>query len=865
MTSLRILLLSFLAGGTFLFSAVPGDANGDGILNAADHAFIQAILSRRLEPTEAADVDGDGTVTAIDAAAVADLILGQTPFLAAGSGELPTTGGSFVAGDLGVSATAGALPTTAAIVVSAAQQESPYEGDDDSPLYRIEGIPTRHGTGVTFSLPPASAGRALGREGETLVEVGEMVALHSSAEPHLSTSLVVPRVEDGRLVIDLPVPHLPSETRAEEVPATRTVVVRRVTGIASDDDTLPEDGRRAGEVAVRIYRPAKMTKAQYQPVLDALGPAIIKLKSLGFSPSARANPVYVYLKKLGSGTCGYYVGSPTGVDNSYLEINLTYVTDASLLSELKRTVYHEYFHMVQSRFDPRFAFTQCKYNAPQLWFDDACSVWFEQFATGGTTSSYMDNNAHEVLAGHHMDCSGLAFLNEALKTKAQNHGYGLALMLQFLFAHPDAPTETLDKANPTLVNIYTAFGGGSTIRDAFLANVPTGPRWWDDMLLAFANGTIGNPGVAFGSSLTQPGAHATSITLTSASKSPESKTVNPPVLGDMESWAISVNWRELGAKAGRSLVMETASADNALRTMALNCARNQTNPLATDGTSFGQYGSSYVSWLATPMESTNKGLDIRPLHYLLLRHAGNAPAGGAAPIVRLWYVEKDMPVSTTAMKETWDAVAPKLIDYSLVGTATCEGAIQTHETKLYDSAALTNMVSRGGASYLFPSDGAYQMQINVQLTASIAPESVYRIKEYRVRTYYHDKAGEVREAYIATYASPGQTTNINLVATLGANDQHLFIDVSADEDFKPGATLDSGVPYSLRSWFSIGTMSRYEVILESRYGAKAGSRAETPVPTCVRTGQVRKGGLATTVSMSCQPSLVPAVAPPERE
>lgn len=855
MTSLRILLLFLLAGGFALFAAVPGDANGDGILNAADHAFIQAILSRRLEPTEAADVDGDGTVTAIDAAAVADMILGQTPFLAVGSGELPTMGGTVVVEDLDVSATAGALPTAAGIVVSAAQQEAPYEGDDDSPLYRIEGIPTRHGEGITLSLPAASAGRGPSREGEILVEVGELVSLPSTAEPHIGSLLVVPRVEDGRLVVDLPVLDLPPARRDEDIPATRTVLIRRVTGIAAADDTLPEDETRAGAgVAVRIYRPSKMTAEQYQPVLDALGSAIKKLKGLGFSPSDRTTPVYVYLKKLGSGTCGSYVPSAASLDWSFLEINLTYVTDATLRAELERTVFHEYFHMVQSRYDPRFSFTKAKYNAPQLWFDEACSVWFEKYTPngGGRTSSYMDNNAVALLEGHHMDCSGLAFLNETQKVKVQDHGYGLSAMLEFLFSHPDAPSGTLGKPNPALVNVYNGLIGGTDIKDAFLANVPAVTTWWDDMLLAFANNSIGEPGISF---VSRSSTRMTSFKVDEASKSPAAKTINVAALDDCESWVIGANWQKLGAKDGRSLVAEVASPDNALRSVCLNSARNQTCPVAAEGTSFGKYGTSYVSWLATPMESTNNGLDIRPIHYLLMRHFGKPVAGAPGPVVRLWYVDEEMPVNTTAMKETWDAVAPKLIDYSLVGTAICKDSIQTHETKLYDSAALTNMVARGGASYLFPSDGAFQMQFSVQLTADIAEESVYRIKQYRVRTYYHDKAGEVSEAYVATYATPGQTTNIDLVVTLGANDEHVFVDVAADEDFKPGATLDSGVPYSLRSWFCIGTLARYEVVLESRYGAKAGSRTGAATPTCIRQDIIRKAGVTTTVSTVSQPVL----------
>lgn len=859
MMPVRLLLLCSLAAASILAQApVPGDANADGVLNAADHAFVQAILNRRLEPTAAADVDGDGQVTAIDAAAVADLILGQMPFLAVGAGDIPTSGGTVTAGDLTIVVADGALPTTAQIVVTAADQGASFEGDDDSPLYRIEGIPTRHDVGITLSLPLASAGRAPSREGEILVEVGEVVSLHSTAEPYLAMALVAPRLVDGRLVVDLSVPQLPPVGRDEELPATRTVLVRRVTGVASAEEVLPDGEGRAG-VRVTVYHPVKMTPADYLPVTRALGAAIIKLKNLGFNPADRTNPVYVYLKKLGTGTCGYYVGSSTGVDNSSLEINLSYVTDSTLLAELQRTVFHEYFHMVQSRYDPRYAFTQCKFNAPQLWFDEACSVWLEQFTAGGTTSSYMDANAHEVLAGHHMDCSGLAALNSANATKAQNHGYGLSLMLQFLFSHPSAPGSTIDKANPTLVTIYTALRNGTAMREAFLANVPAGVSWWDDMLLAFTDGSIGNPGVRFAESMTKPDARKTSLKLDASAKSPGLKTISIPPLGDRESWAVLANWQAAGAKAKRRLVVEIASPDDALFSRAFNSARNQTNPLAAEGTSFGKYGDWYVSWMSTPMESSNEGLDIRPLHYLLLRHGAEAPAGGVSPALRIWYLDAEGPVHTSPMTD-WDGVTPKLIDYSLTGTVTSDDALQSHETVLYDSAALTHVVSRGGASFLVANDGPHEVQVDVQLHADIATESVYVIKQYRVRVYYHNTAGDVREEYLRTYSSPGTTTNISLPVTLNADDRHAFIDVYADEDFKPNAVLEGNAIYSLRSWFSIGTVSRYESTLESRYGKRDGTRGETLPPTCVRQAVLRKDGVTTAAPFVAQPALAPVPA-----
>ncbi|MBT3288192.1 MAG: hypothetical protein HN380_12680 [Victivallales bacterium] len=862
MRCLPLLLLLASALLARAADAVPGDANGDGVLNVADHAFVQAIVNRRLAATAAADVDGDGQVTQIDADAVADLILGQVPFLAVGTGEIPTTGGTLSVGDLGIAATAGALPATAHVVVATAAMPSPYDGPDDSPMYRIEGIPTRHGAGLTLSLPQASLGRRVVRAEEVFLAVGEEVFLRSTVEPCLATSIVTARLEGDRLVADLPPVDAPPPRRDEEIPETRTVLVRRVTGVASDETSLSEEARggRPG-VAVRIYRPAAMPPSAYAPMVTALGAAIKKLKVLGFSPSARTTPVYVYLKKLPAGVDGYYVGSGWSVDNSSLEINLDNVITAGKLAVLQRTVYHEYFHMVQARFDPRYAYTQAQFNAPQLWFDEACSVWFEKFApaAGGDTSSYMSTNASEVLAGHHMDCSGLARAYKALKKKVENHGYGLSMMLEYLFTQ--GPAETAGKANPVLVNTYTSLHGGATIRDAFVANVPPVATWWDDFLLAFANETVGVPGIAFGSHLQ---GRSSSVKLTSAQKSPGVKKLDLGVCDDCQSWVTIANWQAVGAKAKRRLVVECAYPDNVFRLMALNSVRRHGNPLAADGTSFGKYGDSYVSYLTTPMTTTNNGKTIRPLHYLIVRHLRDSAAGAPGPKMSIWYVDAEMPVKSSGDFTNRLKVAPKLIDYSVVGTATSDDALRAEEALLYDAADLSRVVSRGGASFMVPNEGAFDVPISVTVGAQIAPESIYRIKRYCLRVYYYNKAGETREEILRTYTSPGANIGINVTVTLGADDEHAFIDVYADEDFKAGASMEPNVTYSLRSWFNIGTVHRYESVLKGTYGAPAGSRQDASVPNAVRKEIMRKNGVTSTKSVTLRAASVPLPAKPSQ-
>jgi hypothetical protein len=259
------------------------------------------------------------------------------------------------------------------------------------------------------------------------------------------------------------------------------------------------------------------------------------------------------------------------------------------------------------------------------------------------------------------------------------------------------------------------------------------------------------------------------------------------------------------------------------------------------------------------MEDTFNGLSIRPQHYLLLRHLGEPPASKAAHTVRAWHVDPEWPVRTKEMVWPNDFVEPKLITYSVTGTGTCADTFLPYETFLYADPAAKIEIARGGASFLVPDDGAFDVDISVQLTGEIAEDSYYRIKQYRLRVYYHNKSGETREEYLGTYSPP--TAHINRTITLGANDEHVFIDVYADEELKDNAP--SGV-YSLRSWFGIGTVGRYGGILVKRYGAKAGSRqAESFSPCDSRQSMLRRNGAMETLVREVYPALpVPALAAP---
>ena len=143
---------------------------------------------------------------------------------------------------------------------------------------------------------------------------------------------------------------------------------------------------------------------------------------LNFSYLKRTKwPVEVTVRKLGSGTYGYFVPSKWGNNSGYMEFNQDYLSDKE---ELKTTAGHEFFHLVQALYDPRYAFTKAISPSSYYWVEEAASVWSEAwFSTDANYVSIVRN-------GHQM-----APFNGMLEGAAENpqhHGYGMSALIKYL-------------------------------------------------------------------------------------------------------------------------------------------------------------------------------------------------------------------------------------------------------------------------------------------------------------------------------------------------------------------------------------------------------------------------------------------------
>ncbi|MDX9982157.1 MAG: dockerin type I repeat-containing protein, partial [Lentisphaeria bacterium] len=424
----RYILCLFLLGGGLLADPLRGDVNADGVLNIADRVLLGAMLGGSEPATESADLDGDGALTSADAGILADLLLGQPVYEPLGTAVLPTDGSAVAVGDLELAGAAGTFAAPVDIQVASAWRSLGYDDPDQSAVFRLDGVPYHETGGLVVSLPPS----ARRREGGTvMILFGEEVAAPSNGLGYnIATRALPATLVGGRYVVELPPLPPPPADREDELPDTARIYLQRVDSLVQD--TYEGVAGRAG-LTLDLVSPSTTTPEQKQRVVDALALAANTISGLGFDLTKRTSPVKIEVKKLDQGTCGFYQPSMVFLDWTSIDINVSLVTDPAQATTLRRTLIHEYFHMVQATYDPRSAFVQAKYNAPQLWIDEAASVWIEKFASGGSTSDYMESNAGEMMKGIHAETSGIAFRNAASRTRAQDHGYGMSMMFQYMF------------------------------------------------------------------------------------------------------------------------------------------------------------------------------------------------------------------------------------------------------------------------------------------------------------------------------------------------------------------------------------------------------------------------------------------------
>ena len=219
------------------------------------------------------------------------------------------------------------------------------------------------------------------------------------------------------------------------------------------------------------YPTATVTSSSVEKLGTYLEEAYSTYLGMGFSYDARTSwPVSVTVKTLKSTTFGYHAASKLGINHSFLEFNTLKMNDSD---ELRRTAGHEFFHLVQELYDPRYVTSRILFNGPQLWLEEACAVWSEEKFTDS------QNYVSVIRQGHEM--SPFNGMKPQDGAKEDYHGYGLSAMIKYL---------TGRYSESILEKMFTDIKAGKDPVEAVINGTETPAKWWQEFIWRYTIGEI---------------------------------------------------------------------------------------------------------------------------------------------------------------------------------------------------------------------------------------------------------------------------------------------------------------------------------------------------------------------------------------
>ncbi|MBN1999266.1 hypothetical protein JW935_17035 [candidate division KSB1 bacterium] len=303
---------------------------------------------------------------------------------------------------------------------------------------------------------------------ESYIAIAEDVYTCSLDTITTAYRLVPAKESSGYLVCQLPAPDV-------EGGLAKTTVADRVQG---DKFYITIDGAINGYMTYvshsdhfKIVFPNSLN-AQAKILGNYLEEAYNTFKNMGFEhESLRDWPASVTVKELDVETFGNYYSSGWGDDYGYLEINSKFMDN---LDQLRITAGHEFFHLVQALYDPRWAYTQSKSGGVHVWLDEATAVWAEEYFT--PVSNYFSS----IREGHYM--APFYGMQKGAQGNAQEHGYGMSAMIKYLVQ---------EYGVNSLVSIYKQLQNGKHPVEAvdYYAPQPIS-YWWGEFLQDYVLGNL---------------------------------------------------------------------------------------------------------------------------------------------------------------------------------------------------------------------------------------------------------------------------------------------------------------------------------------------------------------------------------------
>lgn len=440
------------------------------------------------------------------------------------SEQIDMNGGGVEYEDLVVNVPAGSFAGSSEIKILKDESINPGIQNIYSEVYVIDGIPENYSLPIEVKLNSSAV-----FEGEPVVVVGEEVFSRKEGTSEFSYNLLDAVEEAGAVIAQLPVPD---------------------NGLFKSSNTLQEEIRIAVMVAARVTTyttPQGHFKIDVEGTsisinaLEALGnyleEAYNYYQTIGFSYSARTNwPMSVTVTSSQT-NYGEYSNSRWGDNYGYIEFRPTDVVNAESDPEVRRTAGHEFFHFVQSLYDPRNRFSKATGNYDWYWFDEACGTWSEEKFSDETPyqSNNFKLNTGVVLNG----------LQKGAEIDGRKHGYGMTSLIKYL---------TVQFEEEVLFDIYTKILAGKSALDAIFEETYEPKELVPQFFMAMVLGNIYNVGQGFWRSNFNE-----EFTISTLDDVPKTYTHSYPDFG-AKTFKVPINYP--GARSSQILNAEASNPDS---------------------------------------------------------------------------------------------------------------------------------------------------------------------------------------------------------------------------------------------------------------------------------------------------------------
>ncbi|MBX3728321.1 MAG: VCBS repeat-containing protein [Candidatus Sumerlaeia bacterium] len=353
---------------------VTGDANGDGVVDAADLIVVARMIREQIPVRlEQADFDADARVTVLDQAAIAAAIQGRaSTFVEIASATIGPEGGTLDASEhnIRVLVPPGAFPEPTPLSVRFSPTMNDYGPAAFAGCWRVEGLPSDMTQAIDVRLRDARLQSdpyaLLGTYSYVTSDGGERWAYHKKR--------LTAAGGDWHALSVLP-PDVPVARKSLADKGDYSFGIQVYLLGETQFQYAGGNFRITGPAAVRDKLPA---------LAQHLEDALAKYKTeFGFNVSARdwsMHPLEVSIVDLGTGDDGTpkeaYTFPGWGTNSMGIQLS-PYLLLNRDDDYVRRTVAHELFHVVQFFYDPR-NFISRRGRPPHLWWNEATATAMER-------------------------------------------------------------------------------------------------------------------------------------------------------------------------------------------------------------------------------------------------------------------------------------------------------------------------------------------------------------------------------------------------------------------------------------------------------------------------------------------------------